>query len=625
MTNSTPSDLNKCLEQLKSDATTYKRLNYKTFYGFVNVVVKDYVSPSEGAFLLQCCTMLPDTNKQQKSELIDKIWNEGIVRCGQPTKEHIISLLRSYKVIGRTIEDFNEFLSKHQCNADVELYEEFLYLTCEVGQNRIVDVLADIKIRGFPITENLFNALILGHSKNGSLENCEKVLDTMASANLTPSSETYKQLIRAYIENDDTSKADNLLNEKGDSLSQEQLFEVIKTAAINDSVGLAKKALNFLPDNALLNKHVIPGLRNICIELIHMKKSEIGYSIIENLPKIRYNENEDTDSWGVFFISEMIRCNEDWSTVVAICKRLIHSDRNPRALHCCCEIMLRMNSPNAFECIKVLGETEPLRPHYFWPIFINLYKLEGEGGILKVLNEMKAMKVAIDQDTLVHYVLAKLPITMGDTKQGIQILEDKGIPIGLLLTPLLCNLLQRFKLDDALKVLKLHKSKVDIDLLLWPLIVNARNFNQNSRFATFAELVNVLDSRNQKGPCNLARQILLEIIANNAKVLDASVLVAILEQFHSSGIKISTAMCDQMIAHVQKCLSMDVRKNVVILLRKMVDKTLENSSIEPSGPIKHPRDMSLDELECQLIELKSKNLNTRGEFSTMQYFLNVIK
>lgn len=610
-----PTDLNKILEHLKADATTYKRVNYKNFYSFVVNAVQNYMSPSEGAFLLNCCTLLPDTSKADKEQLIESIWNDGIVKYGQPTKEHIIALLRAYKVVGRTIDDFNAFLAQYECDGDVEIYEEFLYLTCENGEisDEIVKVLSDIKSRGFPLTEHLFNALILGHSKNGSVDNCEKVLETMISVNIRPTSETYMQLIRAYIENGDAVKAASLLNEQGDTFSQEQTFAIIKTAAINDSADLMKRAMKLLPEDALHNKHVVPGLRNICIELIHMYKAEMGYSIINNLPKIKLKETEDMDSFGIFFINEMVRRNEEWIKIVDIAQRLSDSGRNTRALHCCCEIMLRTKSPNSLDCIKLLSRKEPLRPHYFWPLFINHYHSDGESGILSVLQEMKNLKVPLDQDTLIHYVLVKLPITMKDIKSGIRILGDKGVSIGLLLSPVLCNLLQQFKINEALATLKLHKTKVDSDLLLWPLIANVRNFNANSTIAAFAELVHIIEARNHNGYCDLTGQILLEIITKNNKTVEASVLITIMEQFHTIGLKIPTSTCDQMLGHVQKNLPMDVRKKATALLRKMLDKTIETTPIEQPAVAKHPRDMSLEELECHLIELQSKNMNTRGK------------
>lgn len=610
-----PTDSYKLLDYLKSDANTHKRVNYKKFVNVVNSAVKDYLSPSDGAFLLDCCALLPDTNKQEKTQLVETIWNDGIIRCGQPTKEQIIALLRAYKVIGRTIDDFSAFLAQYDCDGDVELYEEFLYLTCENGEitNGIVKVLSDIKNRGFPLTANLFNALILGHSKNKSVENCEKVLDTMVLANLKPTAETYMQLVRAYIENGDVTKAAKLLNEQGETFSQDQTFSIIKTAAVYDYADLLKEAMKLLPEDTLLNKNVVPGLRNICTELIHMDKLEMGYSIITNLPKIKFNETESVDSFGTFFLNEMIRRNEMWVKVLDIAQRLVASDRNKRALHCCCEIMLRTNSSNSLDCIKVLSQKEPLRPHYFWPLFLQHYHVEGENGILNVLQEMKNLNVPVDQDTLIHYVLTKLPLTMKDTKQGIRILSDKGISIALLLSPVLCHLLQQFKIDEALTTIKLHKTKVDSDLLLWPSVLMVKNFNKTSPVATFAELVHIINTRNQKSNSDFAGQILVEIITRHSKT--ESVFVSLLEQFHAIGIKIPTTTSDQLLDLVQKTLPMDFRKKSTALLRKMLDKTIQTSATEQTGIGKHPRDMTLDELECHLIELQSKNMNTRGKYN----------
>lgn len=610
-----PKNFIKLMNHLKTDADNLKRVSYKTFHSVVNSAVKDYISPSESVFLLDCCTMLPDIDTAEKAKLIDTIWNDGILRSGQPMKEQIISLLRAYKVIGRTVDDFNAFLDQFDCAGDVELYETFLYLACENGRSSdgIVKVLLDIKDRGFPLTENLFNALILGHSKNRSIENCEKVLTEMISSDLKPSSETYMQLVRAYIENGDETKANILLNEQRNSFSQEQIFVIIRTAAINDTVDMIKHAMKLLPEDTLLNKGVVPELRNICTELIHMDKVEMGYAIISNLPKIKLNETDNTDSFGNFFLNEMIRRNHEFVKIVDIAKRLIDSDRNKRALHCCCEMMLKSNSSSSLDCIKMLGQNEPLRPHYFWPLFLHHHQVDGENGILNILTEMNNLKVPVDQDTVVRYVLPKLPLTMKDTKHGMRILSDKGIPIAMLLSPVLGLLLQQFKIDEAVKIIKLHKTKVDSDLLVWPLISTARNFNKTSPIASFAELVHTINERNQKDNFDLAGKILVGILSKNKSTVDPSVFESLLKQFHSVGIKIPSSTFDQMLELVQRNLPMDHHKNCTALLRKLVNETIQTNAAEQTGIGKHQRDMTLEELECHLIELQSKNLNTRGK------------
>lgn len=339
----------------------------------------------------------------------------------------------------------------------------------------------------------------------------------------------------------------------------------------------------------------------------------MGYSIINNLQKIKFNDTEDRDSFGEFFLYEMIRRNDEWVKVLDIAQRLVDTGRNERALHRCCEIMLRLNSQNALDCMKVLSQKEPLRPHYFWPLFLHNYNSDGENGILNVLQEMKNLKVSVDQDTLVHYVLRKLPITMKDAKHGIKILSDKGIPIALLLGPVMNHLLQQFKIDEAVKIIKLHKTKVDSDTLMWPLIMNVKQFNETSPVASFAELVHTINGRNQKVNFDLAGQILLEVLSNNKNTVASTVFVSLLEQFHAVGIKIPTSSVDLLLELVQGNLPMDFRKKSTALLRKMLDKTIQTNATEQRGIAKHPRDMTVDELECHLIELQSKNMNTRGE------------
>lgn len=599
------------LESLKEDVEVKKRVSYKYFCDVVNTAVENYVAPSESVLFLDCCTFLPSNSKQEITQLIDTIWNDGVIKYGQPTKEQILALLRAYKVIGRSIEDFKAFLAQHECDEDAQLYEEYLHLICANGETseRIVEVLSEIKNRGFPLTVNVFNSLILGHSKNRNVENCEKVFDTMISMNLKPGPETYMQLVRVYIENGDMKKAVNLWREHCKTFSREEIFSIIKAAAEFDSADLLKEAINWLPDDSLMNKNVVPELRYICTELIRTERYDKAYKIIENLPIIKYYESEDTDTFGTFFIYEMIRQKVEFVKILDIVQKLIDSDRNKRALHRCCEIMLRTKSPHALDCLKALGQREQLRPHYFWPLFMQHYHADGESGILNVLEEMKSLEVQVDKETLLGYVLMKLPLTMKDPKQGIRILMDKGLPITLLLTPVVIELLRQFKLDEALTIIKLHQTKVVADLLILPSALMFRNFNKTTPvadFAKFAELIHTINARNANSNRYFIGQFLVEIITKNNKTVNASVFVSILEQFNKIGIKISPSTYEELLGHVQQ---EGLGKKCADLLRKMKPSPTEAAEI-----LKHQRDTSIDELEYQLIELQSKNMNARGEY-----------
>lgn len=611
--NTRPINVTKLMGYLTLDANNQNRVNYKVLHNVITSAVKEYVPPSEGAFLLHCCTMLPDMNTQDKSKLIDTIWNDGILKSGDPTKEQIVALLRAYKVIGRSIEDFNGFLAQHNCvDGDVELYEEFLHLVCENGSDNdgIAKVLSDMKRRGFALREKSFNALILGHSKNKSVENCEEVLQSMVASKLPPSSETYMFLVRAYIENGDITKATKILSEKSGKFSQEQSFLIIRAAAVNDSTDLVKMTMKLLPVDSLLNKSVVPGLRNICTELIHMDKAEMAYSIIDNLPKIKLTDGESVDSFGIFFINEMVRRNDHWKRIIHFAQRLVDSDRNSRALHCCCELMLRANSPNSIKCLEYLGEREPLRPHYFWPLLLQRYRVDGESGVVDVLKEMTNLNVPVDEETVLQYVLPKLKITMKDPKQALKILCDEaGVSINILLTPAICHLLHQLRVNEALDLVKSHQTKVDGDQLFWPLITTVRKFDTKSPIAAFVELVHTITTRSLKPNSDLIGPILIDTIGG--KTVDASVFGPLLKQCHKVGLKIPISTCDKLLLHVRNNLPNELQKKCVIFLEQMLDELTNDNS--PEQTVNHPRDMNLKELECHLIELQSKNLNSRGE------------
>lgn len=204
--------LSNVLEQLKIDVNKMKRINSQFLITAIELATTESITSVDCMFLLNCCSMLPDKPRPEKLALIEQIWHliltSETTTDRQPTKSQLIQLLRAYKANGKKL-DVAEFLKSHAAHTDdVVLYEELLYVASEVGDNDgMVALLNEIKQRNYPLTEHIFNSLILGHSRSRNLRNCEMVLDTMALANVEPSSKTYMELVRAFVENGASDKA----------------------------------------------------------------------------------------------------------------------------------------------------------------------------------------------------------------------------------------------------------------------------------------------------------------------------------------------------------------------------------------------------------------------------------
>lgn len=612
-----PKTLAQYLEILRADNAKMRRVNSSTLSSALDQArfspVGKY-SQEDALFLLQCCSMMPEKPRPEKLALIELAW-PLVVRDQQPTSLQLVKLLREYRTNGKKL-NYVEFMEKNAEVIDIALFESLLYLAAENGSaDGMVQVLSAIKAKDLPLTENVFNALILGHSRCRNLDNSEQVLHTMSAANIVPSSRTYKEMIRAYIENTSPDKAESLLKAKGKLLSELQVFSIIRTAIRRDDQSrVLEMSFKLLSEEILCNRHIIPEIRNACVELIRANEARKAFRIIEQLHIPKFSDHEDSDSFATFFISELIRSGTPLEDVIEMARKLRDSGRNTRALHVCCEVALRHDSENALSYLKELATIEELRPHYFWPLFLRDFKTNGESGVLQVVKEMYDLKVTPDYETVVNYMLAKIPITLSNVRNGIKELEDRGAKMAHLMPPLVSHLIYQNRLRDAQDLVETYSTKIKSQVLIWPIITFVKNVRSNFQ-SEFAPLAKLLKAIAEKCPSDsdIAGQLLLELIAIPSRKFSYEVMSALLQQFRSHSVSVSKVSGDVLAQYVAKCNDEPVRSQLNGLLDAICDGRLNAYTTDHFDEhIRHPRDMSLDELECHLVELQAKNANERG-------------
>lgn len=612
-----PKTLAQYLEILRADVAKMRRVNSATLSSALDQArfspVGKY-SQEEALFLLQCCSMMPEKPRPEKLAMVELAW-PLVVRDQQPTSQQLVRLLREYRTNGKKL-DYLEFMEKNAEVMDTPLFESLLYLAAENGSaDGMVQVLSAIKAKELPLTEDVFNALILGHSRCRNLDNSEQVLEAMAAVNIAPTARTYKEMIRAYIENTCPDKAEHLLQAKGTLLSEYQVFSIIRTAIRrDDQSSVLEMSFKLLSEEILCNRHIIPEIRNACVELIRANEARKAFRIIEQLHIPKFSDHEDSDSFATFFISELIRSGTPLEDVIEMARKLMDSGRNTRALHVCCEVALRHESEDALSYLKELATVEELRPHYFWPLFIREFKSNGESGILQIVKEMSDLKVTPDYETIANYILAKIPITLTNVRMGIKELEDRGAKMAHLMSPVISHLIYQNRLKDAQDIFETYSTKIKGQVLIWPMITFVKNVRSNYQ-SEFAPLAKLLKAVAEKSPSDsdLGGQLLLELASMSSRKFSYEVMAALLQQFRMHSVGVSKISGDVVGQYVAKCSEEPLREQLSNILDGICDGRLNAYTTDHFDEhIRHPRDMSLDELECHLVELQAKNANTRG-------------
>ncbi|XP_055854793.1 leucine-rich PPR motif-containing protein, mitochondrial [Episyrphus balteatus] len=613
--------LEQALSKLQSDFAHLGYVNPGNFRRMLeSLEAGGSLTTEDSIFLLNSCgpELMPSQTPQNRMELFTKLW-EYLKKNDALQKDHYKSFLKVHAENGFVIENFREFLEEKQLTENPEMYEKLIQFACRIGDIKLAtDILVDMKAKGLPLTENVFNALIMGHAKNKDLPSALVVLETMKAARVEPSSSTFTQLIIAYIKNGNMDKAIDLFLIHSQRFNAQKIIKIIRELTVNEQGKTNREFMALLvrelPAEYLNAKEVPSPIRNLCTELIHSGHVDEAYVVMDCLPCPKFNDDQDIDTYGYIFLQDLFRGKVNSEKIIEIANELIASGKNSRALHVACDSAMHRNPDLGYLFLKALSEKEHLRPHYFWPLFLHRFRSNGEAGIIKVVKMMSELKVECDFETLSFYVLPKLSVTLENAQQAIKTLEACGLRTSQSLNPLIVQLIAQQKLEEVMKIAQLYTSKLETKLFVQPLAHLAVRIRATRRFQKYTNTIHTLFLKSNDPKIDFVGLVLIELIIHKKLRDDVRMLERIISDVSRLGTKISPAAAEALNTHFIKIKTDETDiPNIRQLLATMTDRKLTLKSSENSNSnIVHPRDMSYEELECHLLELEAKNMNTRG-------------
>uniref|UniRef100_A0A182R6A2 Leucine-rich PPR motif-containing protein, mitochondrial n=1 Tax=Anopheles funestus TaxID=62324 RepID=A0A182R6A2_ANOFN len=608
-------DSARLVEVLRSDAIVYRRVQLEKLN---QLLAKPFEIPKDAYdFLLQCCgTLLCAETLETRMKIFEQFW----FYLGEPQQHHWKVLLQVYRENERSITDVPAFLASigEGIEKDAELYRGLIGVLAEKGDIAEMKLVGEMmKERDIPLTVDVINLMIRGYGRAGDLDGVQMVLETMSASNVSANGQTYGELMIAFLEDGMTERVIKMVREKGSQLDEKHILELL-SLALGGKIQpeLVRALFKLLPEEITTDGRIHPVLRNVLSGLIRSGQFDGMMVLLEELPAPQFRANENIDGYGSFLMVEMLRNDVPLDRLKKFLSMLIKTERNPRAFHVACECAAKAGHPYFSRLLAALAPLEDLRPHYFWPLFLQRSKADGEAGILSVLQTMKKLKVEPDQETLTQYVLPKLALTLKDSRAALKILEDCGVRMGVLMTPYISHLLYQNRFDDVLEIVRRYPTKLDTEALLWPLLLQANVNRSSAHQRKLCEVICAIKDRVTDARHDLGGQLLLELISNKKSKHDANSLRALLSEYDRFEIKISRMAAGVLKNHfgrAQKGAAAATGEAIDTLLKKVTDDQLTILSKELFDTIGvHPRDMNYDELECHLVELEQKKLNTRG-------------
>ncbi|XP_052868897.1 leucine-rich PPR motif-containing protein, mitochondrial [Anopheles cruzii] len=605
-------DIKSLLEELRSDAVVYRRVQLEKLN---QVLAKPHEIPRDAfEFLLGCCgTLLCAETLETRMRIFEQFW----FYLGEPELRHWKVLLEVYRENERSITDVPAFLEgMGAIEKDIELYRALLGALAEKGDiaemKQVRRILEQMKA---PLTVELLNVMIRGNGRAGDLDGVQMVLETMGASNVSANGETYGELMIAFLEGGMAERVQKLVREKGSLLRERQTLELLSLAFEKSQVELGRSLLKLLPEELVTDGRIHSALRNVLSGLVRHGHFEGMLLLLEELPVPQFRPNESRDAYGAFLMVELLRHGAPLEKLTKLLAMLVRTERNLHAYHVACECAAKAGHAYFAPLLSALAPLEALRPHYFWPLFLQRAQDDGEGGVLAVLKMMQKLNVEPDHETIVTYVLPKLTVTLKDARGALKILEDRGVRMAVLMTPFLSHLLYQYRFAEVLDIVRRYPTKLDTELLLWPLILQANINRTQSHQRTLCEVLRALKDKAADAKHDVGGQLLLEIISSKKSKHDSASLYALLREYERFEIRISRMAASVLKNHFGRSPEPagGDGESVDVLLRRLTDDQLTITSKELFDTISvHPRDMTYDELECHLVELEQKKLNTRG-------------
>ena len=574
-------------------------------------------------FLLGACVpeMLPVQSSRERLELFRRLWTQ-LLKVEQPSMPQYYTQLQMLYQNQLPLSDHRALLSEistYNGAADAVLYSALLDVAGASGNMRqATEMLSEMRELGFPLSERNFHALLLGHARSGDLPGAEAVLSSMRAAGISPNTSTQALCFVGYVENADLSKAHDLLNQHTGSFNGPQLLQMLRAVISQKKVDkqLMQQLVSQLPAEYLNGVDVPPGIKSLCTQLLHNDQGELMIELVGLLPAPKYNENQNTDGYASMLMQELFNARTTFDQMLQFAAQLRQRGQNTRALEVLTELALRRQPAIALNCLEALNAAgEPLRPHYFWPLLLQQHKREGESGVLRLLGDMHRLHVECDELTLRQYVLPNMWQTLQQPLQALQQLDAVGVRPSQALVHVLSQMLQQQQIKEALDLLQRYPTRLQLSTLLQQLATMGVHVRATKRFEQFAQLTQALQQHSLERQEDFVGALLLQMYSSHARMRqEPASLLRFLHEMQRLQLQLSPAAAESLLSLTSNS-DADISQSLAKTLQKMrnVELTLPaDTALVADGFIKHPRNMSLDELECHLIELEAKQLNTRG-------------
>ncbi|XP_043271994.1 leucine-rich PPR motif-containing protein, mitochondrial isoform X2 [Venturia canescens] len=519
---------------------------------------------------------VPGSNSNRKNRLVQ--YCDNILMSVKPSERE------------KSVDPY-KFLKGKEGKINAETHK--LLLKCAARKGNIQAALYILSLmRGADhlLNEDIFNSLIELYARTGDVKSTYSNLERMRDSGIEPSSQIWTNVARVHAVVGDVVSMEKVL-EAHKEIHDQQLMDLAQTLVSSNNGKYIKQLTKYFSNNANIEDM---DIANAIIELADTPNGQNIHPMMNRMTSEIASDRRDTFLEN--YLKTLVRARIPIEALFTIIDDITAKKKYSFATADVCEAALENGEKDlAMRLFERMHHTDiPLRTHYYWPLLIQAWGSGGEIEIFRTIEHMLRLGVPLDDDTFFYYVFPR--INTSDVGGTVAKLRDMSIEPRTFVTPLMCYLLTEEDFESCLFLCAKYASMIDFSKILHPLSVAYKcngNVEKTVRILSYAPRAS--------GNC-YSEELLINIFGQMPQEKDAREIKKFIQTFDKFDIPLM-----QFSQFGENNDGADDKKNKrnrlvnpAESLRKMPYKIL------------HPREMSVDQLECHLIELRSKEMNKRG-------------
>lgn len=377
--------------------------------------------------LIRCCgRIMMDTPPKTREILADQVW-QYIKEKGIPLDTSIYNSLIKILNENRTFVDPQKLLDEMKAAnlvPDRVTYQRLIHQYCIQGNvTSAASLLEVMKEKSMILNEAIFASLIIGYSMQENPPSLDEMFELMRTNGIEPGSQSYSAAILSQVRSmerdaaratEELNKLYQVIRDQDIQFNVYEVGELLAELSLLKELEVANKMIDLLIKSTPTTMNTRQRLFAMLIDCGQLEEASDQFWSREPTDRAR-----NSGRFGNFYIKMLASSKKvPVDHAIAECSRMIASNVNLNAFHQLYYVAASVGNLGLVRgALEKIGETEPLKCHYYWPLLAqakdnnellsvlknDLHPKMNPSGLLETLTDWVWPKFAENPNELLEY------------------------------------------------------------------------------------------------------------------------------------------------------------------------------------------------------------------------------